>query len=295
LPNNSEVYLAIGAIQRRQGKWTESNANIEKAVALSPNEAWPLQNLAFNYQMLRDFDAANKTVDRALTLKPNSFSLWGIKARLEISDKGTFEIAERGAKMISEGAVPEKEKAELVSAIVQTHIFQGQYARALRDAESFSDEMLVKEPEGLCSKYEVIGIAKKLLKDETGAREAFLIARRTAEEFLNEAPNEPTRHAKLAGILAWMGEKDAAIAEAKRATEMLPESVDAFKGPELTQTLAEVYAIVGEQEKAIDLLDGLLSRPGSVTVATLKFVPIWGPLHGNPRFIELLKKYGGRA
>src|SRR5213078_3651994 len=27
LPNESEVYLAIGAIQRRQGKWAESNAN----------------------------------------------------------------------------------------------------------------------------------------------------------------------------------------------------------------------------------------------------------------------------
>src|SRR5947207_10259466 len=31
LPNESEVYLAIGAIQRRQGKWTESTANLEKA------------------------------------------------------------------------------------------------------------------------------------------------------------------------------------------------------------------------------------------------------------------------
>src|SRR4029453_15557175 len=27
LPNESEAYFAIGAIQRRQGKWAESNAN----------------------------------------------------------------------------------------------------------------------------------------------------------------------------------------------------------------------------------------------------------------------------
>src|ERR1043166_4566537 len=53
LPNDSEVYLAIGAIQRRQGKWNESNANLEKAVSLSPNETWPMQNLILNYQMLR--------------------------------------------------------------------------------------------------------------------------------------------------------------------------------------------------------------------------------------------------
>ena len=76
LPNEAEVYLAIGAIQRRQGKWAESNANLEKAASLSPNETWPLQNLAFNYQMQRNFDAANKTIDRALKLSPESFSLW---------------------------------------------------------------------------------------------------------------------------------------------------------------------------------------------------------------------------
>src|SRR5437764_5222145 len=66
LPNESEAYLALGAIQRRQGKWAESNASLEKAAALSPKEPWILQNLALNYVMLRRFDAANKTVDRAL-------------------------------------------------------------------------------------------------------------------------------------------------------------------------------------------------------------------------------------
>src|SRR5205809_4075433 len=52
LPNESEVYLAIGAIQRRQGKWAESTANLEKAVSLNPKDVWPLQNLTFNYAML---------------------------------------------------------------------------------------------------------------------------------------------------------------------------------------------------------------------------------------------------
>ena len=70
LPNESEVYLAIGAIQRRQGKWAESTANLEKAASLNPKDTWPLQNLAFNYQMQRNFDAANKTIDRALQINP---------------------------------------------------------------------------------------------------------------------------------------------------------------------------------------------------------------------------------
>jgi TolB-like protein/Tfp pilus assembly protein PilF len=295
LPNEAEAYLAIGAIQRRQGKWKESNANLEKAASLSPNETWPLQNLALNYQMLRDFDAANKTIDRALKLSPESFSLWSVKAQSEIAEKGTFEIVERGAKRLQGSSMPENEKAHLAGAIVQTRLLQRKWAEALHEAENVKDEMLANEPEGLCSKYEVIGIARRMLKDEAGAREAFLTSRRYAEKYLSDAPNEAKRHAKYSQILAWLGEKDAAIAEAKRATELLPESVDAFEGPNMTGALAEVYVCVGEHEKAIDLLEGLLSRPGSVTVAILKVVPIWDPLRDNPRFINLLKKYGGPA
>ena len=66
LPNEAQAYLAIGAIQRRQGKWTESTANLEKAVALDPKNASMLVNLAWNYMALRNFEAADKTVDRAI-------------------------------------------------------------------------------------------------------------------------------------------------------------------------------------------------------------------------------------
>ena len=34
--------MAIGAIERRQGKWAESTANLEKAASLSPMDAWVL-------------------------------------------------------------------------------------------------------------------------------------------------------------------------------------------------------------------------------------------------------------
>jgi serine/threonine-protein kinase len=293
LPNEAEVYLAIGAIQRRQGKWTESNANLEKAVNLNPNDPWPLQNLALNYQMQRNFEAADKTVGRALKLSPKALGLWSIKAESEVAWKGSFETVEFGIKMVSTSAMPESEKAHMMAEIVQTRLTQRRYAEALQNAESIKDELLGKDLESLCAKYETIGIARKLLKDDAGAREALLTSKGYAEAYLKDAPIEAKRHAKLAEILAWLGEKDAAIAEAKQATEILPESVDAFEGPAMTQKLAEVYCIVGEPEKAIDLLDGLLSRPSPVTVALLKIVPIWDPLRDNPRFIQLLKKYGG--
>jgi TolB-like protein/Flp pilus assembly protein TadD len=294
LPNDAEVYLAIGAIQRRQGKWSESNTNLEKAVSLNPNDTWPLQNLALNYQVLRNWDAANKTIDRALQLSPHSVSLWSIKAQLEISEKGTFEIANRGMEHLAANPMPESEKMNWMEPLLESLLQQRRYAEVLREVENITDDRVIKkDPEGLVSKHALIGLARKMQGDEPGAREAFLTAKRLGEKYVSGAPNEADRHTKFALILACLDEKEAAIAEAKRATELLPESVDAFDGPKFTQSLAQVYAIVGEKEKAIDLLDGLLSRPGWVTVALLKILPFWDPLRDHPRFNELIKKHGG--
>jgi TolB-like protein/Flp pilus assembly protein TadD len=293
LPNEAEVYLAIGAIRRRQGKWDESNANLEKAVSLSPNETWPMQNLVLNYQMLRRFDDANKLIDRALKLAPDLFSLWEIKAQLEISEKGTFEIVERSVKMLSRRSLSDSERIRFSGGLAQTRLLQRRYAEALELVNNLRDEELAANKEGLLNKYGTIGLAKKCLGDAAGAQEAFLKAKGVAQAWLSEAPDEAKRHEPLAEVLAFLGEKDAAIAEAKRATELIPESSDAFDGPLCTQRLAEVYLIVGEHEKAIELLDGLLTRPTQVTVATLRVSPLCDPLRQDPLFIAMMKRHGG--
>ena len=293
LPNEAEVYLAIGAIQRRQGKWAESDASLEKAASLSPNEIWPLQNLVLNYQMERRFDEANKTIERALKLAPESLSLWSIKAQLEISEKGTFEIVERGVEKLSSLPLDENARSRLDVELAQTRLLQRRYAEALKMAEGLNEGLLAKDLEGLMGKYGVIGIAKTLSGDTAGAREALLKAKDYAEKWVSAAPNEAKRHGRLAEALAWLGEKDAAIAEAKRGMELLPESVDAFDGPVCTQTLAEVYLIVGEPDKAIAIAEGMLDRPTQMTIATLKINPLWDSVRQDPRFIAMLKKHGG--
>jgi tetratricopeptide (TPR) repeat protein len=293
LPNDAEAYLAIGAIQRRQGRWAESTANLEKAAELSPNETWPLQNLLFNYQIQRNFEAANKTVDRALKLAPDSMNLWGLKAQLETAEKGTFEVVERGKEFFSSKPMNEEQRAHLTIAFLPTLILQRKFPEALQAAESLSDEVAAKDPEGLMSKYEIIGIAKKMMSDDAGARAPLLKAKEYAEKYVSEAPGEGKRHSRLGEILACLGEKDAAIAEAKRGTELLPENIDAFDGPQATQTLAEVYAMVGEADKALDLVEHLLSRPSGLTLAILKIHPAWDRLRQDPRFVAMIKKHGG--
>jgi len=52
---------------------------------------------------------------------------------------------------------------------------------------------------------------------------------------------------------------------------------------------------VGENARAIELLDSLLGRPSPVTVPLLKLSPAWDPLRNDPRFQALIDKYGAKV
>jgi hypothetical protein len=62
---------------------------------------------------------------------------------------------------------------------------------------------------------------------------------------------------------------------AQCATELRPESKDAFGGPEIAVGVAEVHTILGDKARAIETLEGLLSRPSIVAAQGLKVNPIW--------------------
>jgi TolB-like protein/Flp pilus assembly protein TadD len=295
LPNESEVYLALGAIQRRQGKWDESTANLEKAVALSPKDVWVVQNLAFNSQMLRDFDKANRAIDRALAIDPTAAGALELKSKLAILEKGDFGVAEKAFAAVKSVPLTGEIKLKIIGSRCEVFLLERKYQEGLQEAESLPDEQVAAFPGGLWAKYYFIGFARKALHDDAGARAAFEKSKSAAEEQAKRNPDSEDAHIQLAKVLAQLGEKEAAIAEAQRATELRPESKDAFGGPEITAGVAEVYATLGENDRAIEILDGLLSRPSAITVESIKINPIWDPLRSDPRFQAVLQKYGNKA
>ena len=295
LPNDSGVYLAIGSIQRRQGKWAESTANLEKAVSLNPKDAWPLQNLTYNYGMVRNYDAANKTIDRALALDPTAMEPLGVKSQLAIAEKGDFSVAERAFETLKSIRMTNEQKLKTAEARTDLFLLERRYSEGLREAESLPDDQLAGYPMGLWSKYYNIGFARRALQDEPGARAAFLRAKSAAEEQLKNSPDDAKLRIRLAKVLAFLGEKDPALAEAQRASELQPESKDALDGPEITEGVAQVYAILGDNDRAIEILDGLLNRPSYVTVQSLRVNPIWDPLRNDPRFQALIDRHDTKA
>ena len=288
LPNSPEVYMAIGAIERRQGKWKESTANLQKAASLSPKDAWVLQNLADNYYATRSFEAADKIFDRAIEAAPSSFGPRAEKAKLAIDWKGDLSVMETALTQVPTGVDPD---GLVTFARVQLLLLQRKFSGALAVLQqSPQDASHFDKPRELFE-----GAIYTFLNDKEKAFSAFERARPIAEKALRESPDDASRHVTLGLILAGLGEKELAIAEGKRAVQLLPESQDAFDGPKMTVALAQIYAWTGESDQAIQLLDRSLSTPMGITVPFLKLDPMWEPLRNDPRFQALIDRYAAKA
>ena len=287
LPNEVEAYMAIGSIQRRQGKWTESNTNLEKSVALGPKDERALFNLALNYMVQRNFETADKIFDRTIVAEPHSLMSRLNKAEVAIRWKGDVGSAENQLSLVPPGLDPD---GAVTSERVWVLTLQRKFSEALRVVQQFRGETLPYFGAAACPKPLLEGGLYLCQGDKMKAQAAFEHARRLAEKLVREAPDDPTRHTQLGALLAGMGLKEEAINEGKKAVELLPESQDAFDGPDATAGLAEIYASTGEHDEAIRLIDHLLRIPSDLTVHVLKLDPVWDPLRKDPRFQKLCEE-----
>ena len=133
--------------------------------------------------------------------------------------------------------------------------------------------------------------------DIESAQRYFAAATPAIEGWVRDDPDDPDRHAQLGLLYAYMRRKEDAIREGRRAVELEPESQNAFHGADRAANLALVYALVGEQDQAITLIERLLSTPGpvqwpdypsNITLADLRLRWEWDSLRSNPRFQKIL-------
>src|SRR5438874_2241637 len=289
LPNEAEAYMAIGAIQRRQGKWIESTENLEKAAALDPKNVGILCNLGYSYMAQRNFEAADKVFDRALLAEPQSLQAAGMKAALAVLWTGDLSAVEKQFSSVPPGADQEGLITWLRVGILT---LERKFPEALQLAQQFRGEALATATTAPCPKAFLEGTLYRYQGDKEKARIALEQARVVAEKLVREAPQDSARHGQLGVVLAALRQKEEAINEGKRAVELLPESQDAFDGPQATAALAQIYAWTGEFDEAFRLLDHLLDVPNGLTVTILKLEPMWDPLRKDPRFQALIDKYG---
>ena len=127
-----------------------------------------------------------------------------------------------------------------------------------------------------------------MAKDDAKARSDFTAARAEQEKLVRAHPDDAGALCVLGLIDAALGRKDEALREGRRAVELLPVEKDAINGTRLMVVLARIAASVGDNDLACEQLGTAIRYPASPTYGTLKLMPWWDPLRGDPCFERIV-------
>jgi tetratricopeptide (TPR) repeat protein len=134
--------------------------------------------------------------------------------------------------------------------------------------------------------------------DAAVAQAQFAAALPVFESAIQQAPGTGLRHGNLGLLYSFMGRKEDALREGKKAVELEPESKDAVVAPWMRGFLAMIYARNGDLNSALPLLERLLKSPFPVdntncciTTNDLRKRWQWDPVRNDVRFQKLLAEH----
>ncbi len=277
LPNDSEIALAIGLVQRRKARWEDSLSNLQRATALDPLNARYFTILADTYEGLRRYDDAQQTVDRVLALAPSTPDVWVQRAYLNFKKTGRTEELRRVTKSIE----PAQESDTAGFARWEVNMFERKYDEAVSDAQKsrltkFETEWGIFPKELLC------GLSYFSKGDLEHARPFFDEARTFMEPVVQTNTEGPRLRIALALAYAGLARKAEALQQGRVAADERSVAIDAVAGPPIAATLARVYVMVGEKDAAVRELADSVKIPFGISKSRMRFEPLWDPLRAMP-------------
>jgi serine/threonine-protein kinase len=258
----------------------EAVATLAGALARDPQNPDMLFNLAESYVFLRRYVDAQRTLETVISLAPDMDPAYALRARASWL-AGSLDQARRDLQ-----AAPRQDHDRVAWSWLVLELLARDYQATLDRLAETPDVHVYGEDVVPKALFEAR--AYRHLGQQEAAQAAFEAARAFLEGWLEDRPEDWRAHRTLALAHAGLGGKADAIREARTATELLPVSSDAVWGPLPRLTLAQVYAIVGEHDAAIEEVEYLLSIPVYFSVWELRLDPVWDPLRDHPRFKKLV-------
>jgi TolB-like protein len=285
LPNSSPFFILSGYITRRRNHFADAERDFATAFALDPRNPNAYNLLADTYMLQRRLSEAAQVYDNVLSageqtpivqFRRASCILWGTGDTGPVRDI----LAKFPDMEFAGGQTPVRSWMAMLD---------GNYAEAERvltasPRQDFQDiDFSFYFPK---SWYQAMVARAK--GDSARATAAFRECREILAKRLVVKPEHARTIAVLAQVDAGLGQKDLAISEAQHAIELMPVSKDIYDGALVLEGLAQVYAWSGDRDRAIELVKELVSIPGYTNYGRLKLHPLWSPLHGDPRFENIV-------
>ncbi len=283
LPNNPEVYEYTGYIDRRQNRWTEAIRNLQRALELDPRNFFTLQQTGLTYQSLHRYADVARTYDRALEIVPGDPGIRIYRSYLEIEARADVKPFQRTfAALLAE------------NPRVAPYIDDPNYTLCERTPAAAARVLANYPSEGSANMGAIYphayweGLVARWQGDGPRAQAAFTTARAEVAKVLATQPDLAPALSVLGMIDAGLGRKDEAVAEGRRACELMPLSKDALAGMVIAVNLAQTLAWSGETDAAIQQIATVERGPNELSYGLLKLHPKWDDLRGDPRFTALV-------
>ena len=294
LPNDFRIHRLMGPILRRQGHWEESTRNLERAVELNPRDFEAVETgIETNYRFLRRYaDYADKKSvwARALAVFPDDSVRRLYEAWMEFDVKADIRPLHQVLDSIRAAdpkATPNIAESWFWCAM---HERDATAAKNALDAYGKNVSPFTFGHEVYFSRSLLEGLIARMTKDEGKARSAFVAARAEQEKIVQAQPDDSRALCTLGLIDAFLGRKEEALREGRRAVELLPVEKDALDGVCWVEYLAIIAGWVGDKDLAFEQLESIIRRPSPISYGSLKLLPFWDPLRGDPRFEKILEE-----
>jgi TolB-like protein/tRNA A-37 threonylcarbamoyl transferase component Bud32/Tfp pilus assembly protein PilF len=286
----------IGYALRRLGRWEEALGHFENASKLMPRDAAVFMDcLGMTEICMRRFDAAERDLNRSIALAPRSPGGYYFKARCLLARNGDVDSATQvNAEMLRRTGSANMAMSVVVQVfdwMPEMALFPDFYATVFDAFEAGPiDRFRAVQPAMVATTHLARAVIYEAKADPGLAAARYDSARVCYERIIRSNPESayiPFYHSALGLACAGLGRKAEAVREGETAVRMRPISKDAIFGTELVWYLAMIYVKCGENEKAIDQLEFLLSIPSFISPGLLRVDPFWKPLRDNPRFRRL--------
>jgi tetratricopeptide (TPR) repeat protein len=233
---------------------------------------------------LRRFDDAVASIDRALQVAPEAVGEHANKAQV-LQAAGRLDEARQELALVPDDVLDDW----VVAARVTQAVYERRFNDAINVVERKINSLAPHQPlDSFAKSFLVLsGQCQEWLGQHEAAQQRFERALREIKPTPDTVvrPDANGTPSVLAQAYAGLGEKEKALQQAAQAVK--DYEGDAVNQPPAEAVLAQIQARFGDIDSAITALPRLLEVPAGVTVADLKFNPLWDPLRKDPRFETL--------
>ena len=127
--------------------------------------------------------------------------------------------------------------------------------------------------------------------DAAAAERYYTIALTRLQDELAQRPEDYRLHSALGEVYAALGDKDDAIRHGLRGKELMPVKKDYLNAMDRIWSMAQIYALVGEPELALDEIEFLLVNYSFASTHSVGLEPAFDSLHDHPRYSDLMTRF----